>query len=144
MRLVAPEVVQAADHLEVLEAGQVLVDGRVLAGEPDLGAQLGRVAHGVQPHDPRAAGVGLEERREDPHRGGLAGPVRGPSRPSTLPARAVKSTPRSASTEPYDFLSPSTTIAWSVMRSTLANAGRIDGRVDHTSPWPIRLRTPPF
>ena len=31
-------VVQAADHLEVLEAGQVLVHGRVLAGEADLRA----------------------------------------------------------------------------------------------------------
>ena len=47
----------------------------------------------------------------------------GPSRPSTLPVRAAKSTPQSARTEPYDFSRPSTTIASSVMRSKLAKAG---------------------
>ena len=42
----------------------------------------------------------------------------GPSRPSTLPVRAEKSTPHRARTEPYDFSRPSTTIA-SLMRSRL-------------------------
>ena len=37
-------VVEPADHLEVLATGQVLVDGRVLAGQPDPRAQLGGVA----------------------------------------------------------------------------------------------------
>ena len=68
-------VVQAADHLEVLEAGQVLVDGRVLAGEADLGAQRRGVAHDVEPRDPRGAAVRLQQRGQDPHRGGLAGSV---------------------------------------------------------------------
>ncbi len=35
------EVVEAGDHVEVLEAGQVLVDGGELAGEPDPPADLG-------------------------------------------------------------------------------------------------------
>ena len=41
----------------------------------------------------------------------------GPSRPRTLPVRAVKSTPHRARTEPYDFSSPSTTIASSIIAS---------------------------
>ena len=75
LRVLARQVVELPDHLEVLEAGQVLVDGRVLAGEPDLGPQRGRVAHDVEAGDARAARVGLEQGGEDPHRGGLAGPV---------------------------------------------------------------------
>ena len=44
-------MVEAADHLQVLEPGQALVDGGVLAGEPDLRAQLGGVADDVEPGD---------------------------------------------------------------------------------------------
>jgi hypothetical protein len=68
-------VVQAADHLEVLEAGQVLVDGGVLAREPDVPADLRRLAHDVEAGDPRGALVRPEERREDPDRGRLPGAV---------------------------------------------------------------------
>ena len=75
LRLLAGQVVELADHLEVLEAGQVLVDGRVLAGEPDLGPQRGRVAHDVEAGDAGAARIGLEQGGEDPHRCGLARPV---------------------------------------------------------------------
>src|SRR5215216_3647005 len=60
----------------------------------------------------------------------------GPSRPSTLPVRAVKSTPHRARTGPYDFSSPSTTIASSVIRPTLAKPRARDGRVDHTCAVP--------
>jgi hypothetical protein len=59
-RLGAAHVVEPADHLEVLESGQVLVDGRVLAGEPDLRAQLGRIAHGVEADDAGRTPIGLE------------------------------------------------------------------------------------
>ena len=60
---------------EVLEPGQVLVDRGVLAGEPDPLAQPRRVAHHVEPRDAGRARVGLQERREDAHRGRLAGAV---------------------------------------------------------------------
>ncbi len=39
LRRLAAEVVEPPDHHEVLAPGQVLVDGRVLAGQADLGAQ---------------------------------------------------------------------------------------------------------
>jgi hypothetical protein len=72
----APEVIEPADHLEVLEPGEVFVHGGVLAGQADLGAERGRVAHGVEPDDPSAARVWLKQGGQDPHRGGLAGAVR--------------------------------------------------------------------
>ena len=74
-RLGALEVVELPDHLEVLEAGQVVVDRGVLSGEPDLGPQDIGVAHDVEARDPGAAAVGLEQRGQDPYRGGLAGAV---------------------------------------------------------------------
>ena len=70
-----PEVVEPPDHLEILEPGQVLVDGRVLAREADLGPQRGGVALHIEPGDPGRSRIGLEQGGEDPHRGGLAGAV---------------------------------------------------------------------
>jgi hypothetical protein len=67
--------VEASDHLEVLEAGEVLVDSGVLPGEADGGAQLRRLGGDVEAGDAGAPGVRLEQRREDPHRGRLAGAV---------------------------------------------------------------------
>jgi hypothetical protein len=64
-------VVELADHLQVLEAGQVLVDRRVLAGEADLRAQRGRVALHVHAGDASGASVRLEQRCQDPYRGCL-------------------------------------------------------------------------
>ena len=75
-RRLAAEVVEPADHLQVLEPGQVLVDGGVLAGEPDLRAQLGGVGDHVEPGDPRAAAGRRQQRGQDPDRGRLAGAVR--------------------------------------------------------------------
>src|SRR5262245_66482777 len=72
----ARQVVEPPDHLEVLEAGEVLVDRRVLACEPYLRAERIRVAHNVEPGHPRLPRIGLEQRRQDPDGGGLAGPVR--------------------------------------------------------------------
>ena len=69
------QVVEAPDHLEVLEAGEVLVDRGVLAGEPDARAQRRRLLDDVEARDARAARVGLEQRGEDAHGGRLAGAV---------------------------------------------------------------------
>ena len=69
-------MVEAADHLEVLEAGQVLVHGGVLAGEPDLLANLRWLADDVEARDARRAVVGREQRGQDPDGGRLAGAVR--------------------------------------------------------------------
>ena len=65
-----------ADHHQVLDAGQVLVDRRVLAREPDPRPQLRRVADHVEPGHVRRPGVRLQQRREHAHRGRLPGPVR--------------------------------------------------------------------
>jgi hypothetical protein len=75
-RCALAEVIEAPDHLEVLVAGEVLVDRGVLTCEPDVGAQLGRLGHDVEAGDAGAAPIGLEQRGEDAHGGGLAGAVR--------------------------------------------------------------------
>jgi hypothetical protein len=72
----APEVVQLADHHEVLAAGEQAVDGRVLRGEADAAADLLGLGHDVVARDPRAALVGRAERGEDADGGRLAGSVR--------------------------------------------------------------------
>ena len=51
--LVARQVVQAADHLQVLEPGEVLVDRGELPGQADLGPQPRRVPVDVQAGHPR-------------------------------------------------------------------------------------------
>ncbi|OLT12899.1 hypothetical protein BJF78_23060 [Pseudonocardia sp. CNS-139] len=71
----ARQVEQLADHDEVGEPGQLLVDAGVLAGEGDPTADLAGVAHHVEPRDPRGAGVRAQQRGEDPDQGGLAGAV---------------------------------------------------------------------
>ena len=75
-RALLAEVIEAPDHLEVLEAGQVLVDRGVLPRQADLRAQRRGVVLDVEPHHAGLAGGGREERRQDAHRGRLAGAVR--------------------------------------------------------------------
>ena len=74
-RLALRQVVEAADHLQVLGPGQVLVHRRVLTGEADLGPQPRRLAGDVEAGDAGAAAVGREQRGEDADRGRLAGAV---------------------------------------------------------------------
>jgi hypothetical protein len=69
------EMVKTADHLEVLETGQVLVDGRVLTGEADVLAHPGGIANDVEAGHTRGALVRHEQRRQDPNSGCLAGSV---------------------------------------------------------------------
>jgi len=65
-------LVQLADHLQVLAAGEVLVHGRVLAGEPDQAAHLVRVLEHVHARHHGSPGVGAQQGGEDAHGGGLA------------------------------------------------------------------------
>ena len=53
------EAVEASDHLEVLVAGEVLVDRGVLAGQADLGADRGGVPAHVDAGHLGGAGVGV-------------------------------------------------------------------------------------
>ena len=64
------------EQLEVLPAGQDLVDRGVLAREPDPAAYLLRIPAYVDAADVGRAAVGLEERGEHPDRRRLAGAVR--------------------------------------------------------------------
>jgi hypothetical protein len=48
-------MVQLPDQLEVLTPGQYLVDGRVLADQPDRRPQRNGVPHDVQTGDPPGA-----------------------------------------------------------------------------------------
>jgi hypothetical protein len=74
--LAAAQAEQAADHDQVVGPRQALVDGRVLAGEPDELTHLVRVPLGVVAAYPRHAAVGSQQRGEDADDGGLAGAVR--------------------------------------------------------------------
>ena len=69
-------MIQTAHHLQVLEAGQVLVHCCVLTREPDPGAQHRRVLLDVVPGNARAAAVGAQERCEHFHERRLPGAVR--------------------------------------------------------------------
>ena len=64
------------DEDQVLAAGQVLVDRRELAGQPDDAAHELRLADDVEPGDGRVTAVGLQQRRQDADRRRLAGAVR--------------------------------------------------------------------
>ena len=69
-------VVEPPDHLEVLEAGHVLVDGGVLARNADLSAQPRGIGEDVDAVHPGGTAVGPEESGQDPQRRRLAGAVR--------------------------------------------------------------------
>jgi hypothetical protein len=76
-RHLAPaEVGEPADEAQVLAPGQVLVDGRVLAGEADGGAGRLRMGRDVDAEHLGRAVVGVEDRGQDAHGGGLARTVR--------------------------------------------------------------------
>ncbi len=70
------QVVEPADHLEVLLAGQVLVHRGELAGEPDETADHLRFRADVVTEHTGHAGIVGDDRCEDPHDRGLARPVR--------------------------------------------------------------------
>ena len=88
-RAAAAEVVEPPEHVEVLEAGQVLVDGRVLARQADPLPEARGLAKDVDSGDARAPLVGLEERGQDPDGGRLAGAVRA-EQPEDGPSRHVQ------------------------------------------------------
>ena len=70
------EVVEPSEHPEVLASGQVLVHGRVLAGEADRLAHRLGFADDVETRHACAAGIRLQQRREDADGRRLAGPIR--------------------------------------------------------------------
>ena len=68
----AGEVQQPGEQLEILPAGQLLVDRGVLAGQADRAADAVGVLHDVAAGDRGGARVGTQEGREDADGGGLA------------------------------------------------------------------------
>ena len=69
------EALEPAEQDEVLAAGELLVERRVLARERDHLADVLRVVLDVVAEHRRAAAVGLQEGGEDPDRRRLAGAV---------------------------------------------------------------------
>jgi hypothetical protein len=69
------QVVQAADHVEVLAAGEVPIDRGGLAGQTDGLAHGGGLAGHVVPGHLGLAGVGAQQGGEDADGGALAGTV---------------------------------------------------------------------
>ena len=72
LRLAAPEMIEAAEHHQVLAPAEDLVDGRVLPDQPDPPANLARLAHDVEPGNLGPLSIGPKQGGEDPHRGRLA------------------------------------------------------------------------
>src|SRR5690606_33080194 len=66
--------------LEVLPAGHGLLDGGVLARQPNDLADTGRLADGVEAADGERTGVGTHQRGDRPHERRLAGAVRAEQR----------------------------------------------------------------
>ncbi len=72
----AAQAVQRAEQPQVLAAGEVLVDGGVLPGEPDAPAHRRRVAQHVDAGHLRVTGVGAQQGGQHADGGGLARAVR--------------------------------------------------------------------
>ena len=66
---------ELADHDQVGAPGEVLVQGRVLAGEADRPAHGGGVGDHIAAEDARLPAVRAQQRRQDADGGGLARPV---------------------------------------------------------------------
>ena len=75
-RFGAAQAVEPSHHFQVLATGQVLVDGGILAGQSDDGAQGLSVTDDIESGNGCAAPVGSQQGGEDTNRGGLAGAVR--------------------------------------------------------------------
>ena len=76
LRVGRAELVEPAEHPEVLAAGEVLVDRGVLPGEADQPAHRLGVARDVEAGDGRPARVGTKQRRQDANGRRLSGAVR--------------------------------------------------------------------
>lgn len=73
--LLARQVEQPPDHVEVLPAGELLVDRGVLPGQADGAAQRAGLLHHVEARHDGVSGVGLDQGGQDSYEGGLAGAV---------------------------------------------------------------------
>jgi hypothetical protein len=72
---VAAQVQQVGHQVQVLLAGQQVVDGGELAGDADGGTDGVGFGGDVAPCDADLAGVGFDQGGQDLHDGGLAGAV---------------------------------------------------------------------
>ena len=102
LRRAPAAAVQPPDHRQVLEAGQVFVDRRVLAREPDPLAQPRRRRGRRRVRRPRGPASGFSSVVRMRTSVVLPAPL-GPSRPSTSPPATSRSTPASAWTSPNAF-----------------------------------------
>ena len=76
LRLRPGHLEQPPDQQQVLKTGQVLVDRRVLAGQPDQFTDPVGVGDDVRAADPGVTGIGPQQRGQHPDHGGLPRPVR--------------------------------------------------------------------
>src|ERR687892_2443035 len=66
---------QPAEQDQVLERGEVLIDGRELSGQAHSAAYRGGLAHDIVTEHPRDARVRAQQRGKDADGGGLAGAI---------------------------------------------------------------------
>ena len=119
------EVVQPADHLQVLQAGEVLIDGRELPREADHGAQPHRVPHDIEACHGGRALVRLEEGGEDADGGRLARPIR-PEQPEDRALLHGHVHPLTARTFPKDLVRPSVVMIAFAMRARISTLDDTD------------------
>ena len=101
---------QPPDQQQVLKTRQILIDRRVLAGQPDQLTDPVGLLDDVRAADQGVTGIGPQQRGQHPDHGGLPPPF-GPSRPSTMPGRTARSTPSTASVFPNRLTRPTASIA---------------------------------
>ena len=73
---VLSEMGQPADKTQVLTAGELLIDGGILPGQPDVRSHAYRIPDHVQPEHSGRARVRPNDRGQDAHGCGLARAVR--------------------------------------------------------------------
>ena len=69
-------MVELSEHDQVFVAGEVLIDGSILASQPNARPELVGLLDNIQPGHLSLPGVGFQERAQDAHGGGLASAVR--------------------------------------------------------------------
>ena len=96
---------QPPEHLQVLAAGQDLVDSGELPGQAEQLATAGGVAARRPARRPRPARVGLEQRGEHADERGLARSV-GPQQPEDGALRDLEVDTRERQVAPKRFVTP--------------------------------------
>ena len=68
-------MIKLSEHFQVFVAGKIFIEGGVLTCQANACPECIGVFDNIKPGNLRASAIRLEERRQDTHRGGLAGTI---------------------------------------------------------------------